>query len=82
MITCISEHLTLFAFYASNAQYPAHRAQHFKPATDLKVLQTWCTTPALEYAYCKIQISKPKLSANQFPELIDSVASDVNMFQR
>lgn len=45
-------------------------------------IKTWCTTTALEYAYCEIQISKPKLSANQFSELINSVASDVNMFQR
>lgn len=50
-----------------------------KKSTQIK---TWCTTTALEYAYCEIQISKPKLSANQFSELINSVASDVNMFQR
>lgn len=61
------------AFFVMNPPPPP------KKSTQIK---TWCTTTALEYAYCEIQISKPKLSANQFSELINSVASDVNMFQR
>lgn len=36
MITCMFEHFYFaFAFYDNNAQYPAQRVQHFKPATDL-----------------------------------------------
>lgn len=67
---------TLYQFiFVMNLYYPPPQ----KKSTQIK---TWCTTTALEYAYCEIQISKPKLSANQFSELINSVASDVNMFQR
>lgn len=77
----------IFPFFANIAkiQYAETMSGIFcyePPPKKSTQIKTWCTTTALEYAYCEIQISKPKLSANQFSELINSVASDVNMFQR